>query len=212
MKITEIMNTKGMVTPSFIDIRTGKRVEWTMRHNTLSYSAAEAMACAFGGDPSFIPNRIGIIYGAEEDPQFDNPISREQSWDSLREELADKNADIQVQSFSYSPSVKKITRNISDGSSSSPSHDPITGEGTAVTFHMHSDSVTEGIFGTYNDDANAAVSTIFTTNTRIYQAVLLNKNRDTYKVLARVSLDSNGRYYTKPENFEVAIDWTVKFF
>lgn len=220
MKINDTFHAIGSVEPSFVNLVTGDRECWSNRHNTLSYESASSMAAAFGGDPTYVPNRIGIIYGAGSDPRFLPVISRQQTWNDLKIELAEKNADIQVQPFSYSPSLSKVTRNINIDSNSAPANTSesssgntqVTEEGTAVTFHMHSDSVTKGAFGVYNSAAGSTSSTIFTTDTYIYQAVLLNKTGNNYKVLARVSLGENGVYYMKPENFEVAIDWTVKFF
>lgn len=210
MTVTETIKARGQVTPSFVDIKTGKRVPWDMRHNTLSFDASRAVALAFGGDDSLIPNRIGIIYGKEGSATFPTTISRQQSWDSLVYELNSKNADVQVQPFSYSPSFAKVSRSSGGSSGSSESDDP-TYPGWAVTFHAHSDSVTAGALS--EDSTSASGDTmIFTTGNYIFQALLLNEKSGNYTILARVSLDNAGEYYTKPENFEVALDWTVKFF
>ena len=214
MTTTDTMNSRGRVTPSFIDVRTGERIPWDARHNTLSYDATHAMALAFGGDDSLIPNRIGIVYGSEESPSF-GTIDRQQGWDDFVHDLQDKGANVQIRPFSYSPSFTQITSSGSPGSSgsgsaeasgaSSPESDR---QGWAVTFHSHSDSVTAGAI----DSGSSSSGMIFTSDMHIYQAVLLNERNGKYTVLARVSLDNAGAYYAKPENFEVALDWTVKFF
>ena len=63
MMINETMcSAKGIVSPSFVDLSTGRRIPFGARHNMLSYMSAEAMAAAFGGDQSYIPARVGFIY------------------------------------------------------------------------------------------------------------------------------------------------------
>ena len=47
---------------------------------------------------------------------------------------------------------------------------------------------------------------------RIYQAALLNITGGETYVLARVSLKHGDVYLAKPDGFEVALDWTIKFF
>ena len=189
MRAIEIMNARGEVTPSFVNIATGERVPWPSRHNTLSYDAAKAVAMALGGDASLIPDRIGIIFGDEETTSF-KTIDRNQTWSELQEELRELSADVQIRPFSYSPSLVSVSK--SD-----------TESGWGVVFHSHSDSSTEGAVSSGN---------IFTSGKYIFQAVLLHKNSEDYTVLARVSLISGSKYLQKPENFEVALDWTVKFF
>lgn len=204
MRITDSIQARGFVDPSFIDLRTGRREPWDGRHNTLSYTAAESMAAAFGGDTRFVPNRIGIVFGTKSEPTI--PIDgREQKWDDFKDILATADADIQIRPFSYSPSLSKFDRG--DSSSSDPS-DNMTPygqiRGNAVTFHMHSDSTTAGYRGGE-----------FNYGTLVYQAVLMNETDNKYLILARVSLENKGgktKYYNKPDGFEVALDWTVKFF
>ena len=213
MTIVETINAKGQVTPSFIDLKTGKRVPWGERHNTLSFDASKSIAHAFGGDESCIPNRIGIIYGNSGSTEFPTSIVRQQNWDDLVNELNDKHADVQIQPFSYSPSFAKTYRSGggSTSSSSNSSSDEANYPGWAVTFHAHSDSVTPGELSK-NSGSSIDSSTIFSVGSRIFQAILLNQSSEKYTILARVSLDHSSQYYTKPENFEVALDWTVKFF
>lgn len=215
MTISDIMSAKGQVSPHFINLKTGEKLPWEQRHNTISFDATRAMALAFGGDRSLIPNKIGFIYGSVPDTTF-STVMRQQSWDDLAYELQGKNANVQVQPFSYSPSFTQLSRQApggsgsagasSDSGDSSEDAEPVTYPGWGVTFHAHSDSVTPGALGGSSD------SMIFTTGNSIFQAVLLNKTNGKYTVLARVSLDNNGVYYTKPENFEIALDWTIKFF
>lgn len=117
---------RGYATPSFVDVRTGRRIPFGTRHNTLSYASAEAMAAAFGGDPSYIPSQVGFIY-APSDGGFVGAITRRQSWESLLDELAANAADVQVVPFSYSPSLGGETA--AGGSSDSSSSGSGSGGG-----------------------------------------------------------------------------------
>jgi len=212
---------KGVVSPSFIDLSTGKRMPFKMRHNTLSYMAAESVAAAFGGDPSYIPSRIGFIYGDKSVMPSESVITRDQSWNSLMEELGSNSGnatvDIQVVGFSYSPTLggeKRAPSGSSSGSGdsggdesepSSEDYSNILSTGSnAITFHAVSNS----------QDAGTRLGTnTFTSGSYIYQCVLLGYHEGKYYVIARASLkDFEGnRYLQKPEGFEVALDWTVVF-
>lgn len=186
MTTTETVESYGQVSPSWKNLITGETMSWDMRNNMLSYAAPLAMAKAFGGDFSSIPNCIGFIYGDREP----DPFGREMTWNDLMADLDEKSDDIQIQTFSSSPSVQT---SVEDGKTVN-----------AVTFHAHSTS-------------EAGLNGIeFAAGTTVYQAVLLNKSGDSsdpkYTILARVSLKKNGgRYAVKPEDFEIALDWRVKF-
>lgn len=213
--IEKMRGAKGTVVPSLLDVRTGKRVPFSVRNNTLSYMSAEAMAAAFGGDPTFIPSRIGFIYGSRETLPFDGVISRDQTWEGLGYELTragSSTADVQVVGFSYGPTLGPDPSGGSSDSSGSSGED--SGEdgrysntkasgANAVTFHAVSNSSDAGAFG----------SDVFIAGNYLYQAVLLSADRSTGKtyIIARVSLDEGGEYRRKPDGFEVAIDWTVSF-
>ena len=200
---------KGYVNPSFVDVRTGERIPFKIRHNTLSYMSAEAMAAAFGGDPSYIPSKVGFIYG--ESNNAPDIGGRLQTWESLKNGLASASADVQVVSFSYSPSLGGEKQgNSSDSSSSSSSFDESvycnikpTGS-NAITFHAVSNS---------SDGGEIDKSSVFKAQDRIFQAVLLGFNAGKHYVISRVSLydDNAGDYLQKPENFEVSLDWTIVF-
>lgn len=196
---------RGFVNPSFVEVGTGTRIPFKMRHNTLSFMSAEAMAAAFGGDPSYIPSMVGFIYG-KSNGSFVGDITRRQSWDDLMDSLNDNSADIQIVSFSYSPSLGGENTDPSGSSSSGENESDYsnikpTGS-NAITFHAVSNS----------QDAGFLETEAFKTNDYIYQAVLLGYNGGKRYVISRVSLkDPNLGYLRKPENFEVALDWTVVF-
>lgn len=235
MKIKESsIGAKGVVSPCFVDILTGERRPFLHRKNTLSFASAEAMAAAFGGDPSYIPSKIGFIYGSKPFLPISSTITRNQTWNGLLTEMdaASDGAvmDIQVVGFSFPPTLgaEKLNSSVegSDSSSSSSGSDVpeesddycnISGKpSNAITFHAVSNSQDAGKVGS---------DLMFINGTYIYQAVLLGYHGGTYHVLSRVSLkdsvsgtssseSSSGGdygYLMKPKGFEVALDWTIVF-
>ena len=212
---------RGFVNPSFVDISTGKRLPFEKRHNTLSFMSAEAMAAAFGGDPSFIPARMGFIYGNQSAMPTESVITRNQDWGSLLEELSSSasrdDVDIQVVGFSFHPTLgaeKPAPAPSGDSSSSgsdsgSDSADDSQGDyshilstgSNAITFHAVSNSQDSGLIR----------SRAFEGGSYIYQAVLLAYHGGKYHVLSRVSLKEGNAYLQKPSGFEIALDWTVVF-
>lgn len=224
MKIDDIAClAKGVVSPSLVDISTGRMIPFVRRHNTLSYMSAEAMAAAFGGDPSYIPARVGFIYGNKSSMPSEAPISRNQSWDMLKTELYSTGvgdiSDVQVVGFSYSPSLGPETGAKGDGQASSSSDSSSSGQSgpsdeagdyshilaggsNAITFHAVSNS---------QDRGAAFGSEAFKQDNYIYQAVLLGVHAGEYHILSRVSLKDGDAYLQKPAGFEIALDWTIVF-
>lgn len=224
MRVCDSMcRAKGFVSPSFIDISTGKRIPYRMRCNKLSYMSAEAMAAAFGGDPSYIPAKVGFIYGNQSVMPSESPITRSQSWDDLERELdagrGEATVDVQVVPFSYSPTLGGEKRSNAPGSSSggsdSSSSQEAGGEGygedycniiptgsNAITFHAVSNSQDPGAM--FGSDA-------FINGNYVYQAILLGFHQGRNYILSRVSLKDGDRYLPKPDGFEVALDWTIVF-
>lgn len=213
MKIVdELRLARGEVNPAFVDVRTGRKVPFPMRKNTLSYMAAEAVAAAFGGDPSYIPARIGFIYGDSPDmpgSSGDTVITRNQDWQTLLDELGRNNGnatvDIQVVEFSFAPTLGGEKREGSSGSSGpdADDYDNILPTGSnAITFHAVSNSQDKGVLAT---------SEAFQDGSYIYQCVLLGYHQGKYYVIARASLKDGDAYLQKPSGFEVALDWTVVF-
>lgn len=219
---------RGFVNPSLVDVSTGRKVPFDMRHNTLSFMSAEAMAAAFGGDPSFIPAKIGFIYGTESAMPTESVITRNQDWDSLLEELSSSSSrddvDIQVVGFSFHPTLgsempapspsgdSDSSSSSGSDSSGSDSYGSDSSEGdynhilstgsNAITFHAVSNST----------DAGLIRSRVFKGGgSYIYQAVLLAFHEGKYHILSRVSLKEGGSYLQKPNGFEIALDWTVVF-
>ena len=209
---------RGFVNPSLVDVSTGRNIPFDKRHNTLSFMSAEAMAAAFGGDPSFIPAKIGFIYGTESEMPTESVITRSQDWNSLLEELSSSSSrddvDIQVVGFSFHPTLGPENPAPVPGSSSSSGSDSgsdssddgdynhiLSTGSNAITFHAVSNS----------QDAGLVRSRAFEGGSYIYQAVLLAFHERKHYVLSRVSLKEGGAYLQKPRGFEIALDWTVVF-
>ena len=197
MRIDETAcKAKGTVVPSLLDIMTGEKVPFRKRFKTLSYMSAEAMAAAFGGDSSYIPSRIGFIYGDNASMPSESVITRSQSWKSLIQELSasDDSAkvDIQVVGFSYPPSLgasspeprPDSSSSSSNSAGSSDSGDDSSGDycnilptgSNAITFHAVSNS---------QDGGYARGSYVFTSGKYVYQAVLLGYHLGKLYVISR---------------------------
>ena len=202
----KMCRARGFVDPFLVDISTGKMMPISQRHNTLSYASADAMAAAFGGDPSFIPSKIGFVYGTSDKAvsgtsntdsgsssgssavaNTESSISRVQNWELFKDFLETNTLDVQIVNFSYSPTLKPTKADYSHN---------------AVTFHAVSNSQTGGI---------VTENVVFGTESKLLQAVLLGYNGGNYTILSRVSLNYNDGYLTKPAGFEVALDWTIEF-
>ena len=206
-------SARGYVNPSFVDLSTGKAVPFDVRHNTLSFMSAEAMAAAFGGDPSYIPARMGFIYGDKSNPEL-SIITRDQDWSGVISDIGaaggDATMDIQVVDFSYLPTLGGSRPAPTDSSDPGDSGSDVSegdynhilpGGSNAITFHAVSNSLDSGWLG----------SRPFHNGDYIYHAVLLGYSEGDYYVISRVTLENNGTYLRKPDGFEVALDWTVAF-
>ena len=190
MEIKDVCVARGFVSPSWINVPTGERMPFEMRHNMLSYDAANAMASAFGGDPSYIPSKIGFIYGIGKQPDLE-VYTRSMSWSSVAG-LENEKVGVQVVDFSYTPTLSTV--DVYETTESGGSKKAEGYERNAVTFHAVSNS------------------TGFGSGKYAYQAVLIGgTSENDYKVISRVSLDDNGAYKAKPEGFEIALDWTITF-
>ena len=219
---------RGFVSPSFVDVSTGMRIPFDKRHNTLSFMSAEAIAAAVGGDPSFIPAKIGFIYGNKSAMPTESVITRSQDWNSLLEELSSSSSsddvDIQVVGFSFHPTLgsenPSPSLSVDSGSSSSSGSDSSGSDSSgydssegdynhilstgsnAITFHAVSNSQDAGLIRSSAFEGGGSY---------IYQAVLLAFHERKHYVLSRVSLKEGGAYLQKPRGFEIALDWTVVF-
>ena len=206
------------------------------RHNTLSYMAAESVAAAFGGNPSYIPARIGFIYGSQpvmpsergsissggsssSSPASshsssgvpypsDGSISRSQSWSSLLEELSDNTGSVvDVQVVNFSYSPSLGAEKDAGSSSAEQESDYNNILSTGSNaITFHGVSNSQDAGALYGSEAFSAAKGHY-----IYQCLLLGYYQGKYYIIARASLKDGDRYLQKPEGFEVALDWTVVF-
>ena len=188
------------------------RIPFVARHNTLSYSAADAIASAYGGDQTLIPRYIGFVYGESPSPTDLSPVSdRGMRWADVREEMARISGNILVSRFLSAPEVS-----VNEADSSTDETQPYSGN--AVTFRACTRS---GPAGTYAFDTTpgSGFAGEFDDGMYLYHAVLLGDARNQgcrgekeYTVLGRVSLAKGGSFRKKPSDYELALDWKVSFF
>lgn len=199
--------------------RGGARVPFVARHNTLSYSAADAVAAAYGGDPSLSPRFIGFVYGQSASPTEIATVSdRDMRWADVKAEMKKIGGNILVCRFISPPEVS-VNPSSEDSNDLSDSNDGASVyEGNAVTFRAVTRS---GAAGTYAFDTSgeSGFAGEFDDGMYLYHAVLLGEvacqrcqDEREYRVLARVSLEKGGRFRKKPSDYELALDWRVSFF
>ena len=176
-------------------------------HNTMSYSAADVMAAAYGGDTTHIPKYVGFFYGPDDTAVLP-AISRDMDWPSVRQMAKDAGGNVQVVRFNRKPSIS-VSEEVD-------SNDGAKYTGNVVEFH----SVTRsGADGEYADDTSgeSAFAGQFTSGMAVYRAILLGDGipcdeENKYTVLAMVDLKRvGGAYRKKPESYELSLDWRVTF-
>lgn len=185
------------------------RGEFTVR-NQMSYSAADAVAAAYGGDASLVPRFIGFVYGEEANP-VDLPTGqdRDMSWNTLKERLAVFGGNVQIAEFSVPPSLSVV--------SASPDDPADRYSGNAVTFQACTRTgEAEYAFDTSGEFGYA---TKMQAESRLYQVLLLGlkpgqecREEKEYTILARASLARNNAYRKKPAEYELAVSWRVTFY
>ena len=74
-------------------------------HNTMSYTAADVLAAAYGGDMTRVPKYIGFIYNQANEPSSLGPIDRSMDLLTLDDLCQSINGNMQVVRFSRKPSV-----------------------------------------------------------------------------------------------------------
>jgi len=188
-------------------------------HNTLSYTAADVLAAAYGGDTTRIPKYVGFIYSDNQDAVL-QPITRNMTLASIRAEVEDIAGNMLVVRFSRRPSIAvnvapepedSCDNMISEGS---PETDVY--QGNIVEFHAVTRSDKDGIYES-STSADSVFAGPLTSGKAIHRAVLLGDGRnpceesDRYTVLAMVDLKKHKTYRLKPENYELALDWRVTF-
>ena len=175
-------------------------------HNTLSYSAADAMAAAYGGDSSRAPSHVGFLYGDDAQPaKLPDAIDRDMTWQSLKSLAEDIHGNLLVVRFSRKPTI--------ESDADYDSTDSGVYGGNVVVFHAVTRTGEDGIYA--NDTSGESLfAGKFESGKYLYRAVLLGDPIDCgneYSVLGMTSLKKNGRYRQKPSDYELALDWRVVF-
>lgn len=173
--------------------------------NTMTYSAADVLAAAYGGDTSKVPKYIGFIYGPSD--KTPAPITRDITWQYVKQMTKDIGGNIQVARFNRKPSIEV--------SETVDSNDQALYTGNVVEFHAVTRS---GVDGEYANDTSGMSDFAgqLKSGDTIYRAVLLGDgipcdDENRYTVLAMVDMAKNGTYRQKPDSYELAIDWRVTF-
>lgn len=192
--------------------RDGRRVPFVARHNTLSYSAADAVAAAYGGDLSLVPRYVGFVYGSDAEPADLATVSdRSMRWPDIRDEMTKIVGNVLVSRFISSPEIS-----VNDPASST---DEAVGYlGNSVTFRACTRSGSAGTYAFDTTPGNGFAGE-FKDGMYLYHALLLGdvgcqrcQDEKDYTVLGRVSLAKGGSFRMKPSDYELALDWKVSFF
>ena len=199
---------RGSLRCRLVNRATGESVPFVDAHNALSYSAADAIAAAYGGDTSLCPSHMGFIFGSDPQASISLPSSRGMKWSELKSELAGVPANIQVVSLSGTPEIVK-----NDAQS-------VGYAGNSVLFRACTRSsgatVDNYPFGTSGENGELS-GDLSGNGMHMYHAVLLGKAKggcgsSDYTILARATLGRNNVFKGKPSDYELAIEWQVSFF
>lgn len=192
---------KGFVTGRWLDLRTGESRPAFARRNQLTYAAADTMAQLMAGNTDFAPRFIGFIYGnnASVPGSLVEPSQRAQTWTGLGEELADVHGNIQIAPLSLTPSIAV------DGAAGLYS-----GNSAILTAHTSASA-------TYGFPLASPYAGELATGDFLYHVMLLTRRAVAggfrYTPVARATLAEPGPVFqTKPDGFELAVDWQISFF
>ena len=205
----DVCRAKGSVRARWV--RDGSESVAFEADNMMSYSAASALAAAYGGDTGKVPRYIGFLYGSG-DPAALPPITRDMDWQSVREMAASVLGNVQVANFSRKPSIGTAGdgRNDSVESGGGPYSDNV------VEFHAVTRSGFDGAYGEDTSESSRFAGPL-KSGDKIFRAVLLGDGdlcgdgSYRYTVLAMVDMANGGSYREKPEDYELALDWRVTF-
>jgi len=191
IKETCNLSCSGSVDSWFFS-KDGKCIDRTARKNIVTYAAADTIAKMAAGIGSG-PEAIGLIYGATASPSIPHPsTTREHTWENVGEEVEDISGNVAILPLSLVPSVSV------DGSDYSSN---------VATFSANTATISDYVFsgGTYADEISTIDPVYF------YQVLLLSGVPGAYTIFARASLLSGGVYKSKPDDYELALQWSVKF-
>ena len=210
MRISETSNmgVNGTIKAEFVN-KAGDTIPLIRRSNIITYSAADIMARLVGGDVSYIPKHIGFLYGADADPSLIDPdllpisTRRNHPWSVISNNataLPVKN--VLVAPLVLSPAWESTA-------------DVYTGN--VVTVSSFTGAFLEYAFPTGGSSYAPGIESLPVDSIYFYHAILLNRREIgssiIYTPFARVSLRDTvtGLFKAKPEGFELALYWTLKF-
>ena len=182
----------GRVTANFV--RQGHSIEVIDRSNVITYSAADTIAKLAAGLSTAAPSAIGVMYGGEELPSLAHPsLTRDHSWEALAEQAAGVSGNVAIMPLSLAPSISAVAGG--------------DYAGNTVTFSANTGAVGSSAFS--GVDYAGALSTL--DPVYFYQVLLLCGQPGAYTIFARSTLLSGSVYKSKPDNYELAIQWAVTF-
>lgn len=192
---------RGVVTGTWTG-RDGSRKPAFRRQNQLMFGAADVLAALMAGDQTMTPKAIGFIYGTGDNPTLTEPSVRNQTWATLKTELAAVNsANIQIAPIIMAPQVV-------------PDSSGINGDvyaGNSVI--LSATTMTSADPNNYGLPFTAPYSEGLVVGNYLYHAVLLARPAlGQYTVIARLSLAENNIFEVKPAGFELSLDWQISFF
>ena len=184
----------GRLSCRLVNRFTGESVPFAETKNMMSYAAADAIAAAYAGDTSLCPTHMGFVYGASGDMDLSPPATRDMAFPTASS--LGNNANIQVVRLSGTPELVA-----SDTSSA-------LYKKNSVVFRACTRSSGDSGSDLYPVRQDIPLSG---DGMHMYYALLLGKGAGTgkYSVLAASRFPA---VKEKPENYDLAVEWTVSFF
>jgi len=173
------------------------------RSNVIAFAAADVMAQLAAG-LSAAPDTVGLIYGPSDTPEeiideytpavpLVNPsLTRDHTWEAISEQVEAIGGNVALMPITLTPSV-------------SSSGDDYTSN--VATFSANTGAI-QG-YGFSGGSFCGAVDTL--DPVYFYQAVLLSGVPGAYRVFARTTLMDSGLYKSKPDNYDLVVQWAITF-
>lgn len=161
--------------------------------NVITYGAADMLTQLIAGLDA-APSAIGVIYGGAALPTLSHPsLTRDHTWESVAEQVAaipDGGGNVAITPLTLAPSLQSGDSNYAAN--------------TAV-FSANTGAVSATVFS--GEDYAGALDTL--DPVYFYQVLLLCGNPGAYTIFARSTLLDSGVYKSRPDGYELAIQWAV---
>lgn len=168
------------------------------RHNVITFRAADILSKVLGGDITYIPSRIGMIYAAD-DKSFVNPgTNRTQEWGTIASDVLDQGGNMIICSLA-SPTFSVLG-------------DTDVYSGNVATLSTMSDKDAPRAFSTGGYDANPPAS-----GKKYFQVVLLARtflagsSTPVYTPYAIAQLTDTTDGLVIEDNTELVVYWSLAF-